>query len=142
VGIVVGAVFFASILVILILHQYGKKRRSPMESLLPPGLKIAGVKAFTFEELANATNNFSPENEIGEGGYGKVYRGTLEDNTVVAIKRAQQGSMQGSHQFYTEIELLSRVHHRNLVSLLGFCNVKGDQVFNSLLSVHPFQSKQ
>lgn len=113
-----------------------------VESLLPPGLKIAGVKAFTFEELANATNNFSPENEIGEGGYGKVYRGTLEDNTVVAIKRAQQGSMQGSHQFYTEIELLSRVHHRNLVSLLGFCNVKGDQVFNSLLSVHPFQSKQ
>ncbi|CAK9204441.1 unnamed protein product [Sphagnum troendelagicum] len=132
VGIVMGAAFFASILVafatFLILHQHGKKRRTPMESMLPPGIKIAGVKAFTFEELANATNNFSPENEIGQGGYGKVYRGTLEDNTVVAIKRAQEGSMQGSHEFYTEIELLSRVHHRNLVSLLGFCNVKGEQM--------------
>lgn len=95
---------------------------------LPPGVIIKGVKGFTFEELSRATENFSPTCELGQGGYGKVYKGILEDGSAVAIKRAQEGSMQGAVQFYTEIELLSRVHHRNLVSLVGYCNDRGEQV--------------
>jgi serine/threonine protein kinase len=106
---------------------------------LPPGVKIAGVKGFTYEELAKASKNFSPENEIGQGGYGKVYRGTLEDDTIVGIKRALKESMQGAHQFYTEIELLSRLHHRNLVQLIGYCNDKGEQVSISPLHQQSFQ---
>jgi len=78
--------------------------------------------------MALATNNFSQSAQIGEGGYGKVYKGRLPDGTVVAIKRAQEGSLQGEREFFTEIELLSRLHHRNLVSLIGYCDEEGEQV--------------
>lgn len=91
-------------------------------------MRIEGVKALGFKELEVATNSFSSTTEIGQGGYGKVYKGSLADGTTVAIKRAQQGSLQGEKEFYTEIELLSRVHHRNLVSLVGYCNEGSEQV--------------
>lgn len=58
----------------------------------------------------------------------QVYKGTLPDGQTVAIKRAQQGSMQGGLEFKTEIELLSRVHHKNLVGLVGFCFEQGEQI--------------
>ena len=97
-------------------------------ALLPPGLKLAGVKAFTFDEVHTATNSFHGDSMLGRGGYGHVYKGLLPDGMAVAVKRADGGSLQGSDQFYTEIELLSRVHHRNLVQLIGFCNDMGEQV--------------
>ncbi|KAF8019244.1 hypothetical protein BT93_G0043 [Corymbia citriodora subsp. variegata] len=90
--------------------------------------QLKGAKWFSLEELKKYTNNFSEANEIGSGGYGKVYRGTLPTGTLVAIKRAQQGSMQGGIEFKNEIELLSRVHHKNLVSLVGFCFEQGEQL--------------
>jgi len=57
-----------------------------------------------------------------------VYKGTLANGQIAAIKRAQQGSMQGAAEFKNEIELLSRVHHKNLVSLVGFCYEQGEQM--------------
>ncbi|WJZ92371.1 hypothetical protein VitviT2T_011373 [Vitis vinifera] len=75
-----------------------------------------------------ATENFSEATQIGQGGYGKVYKGILADGTVVAIKRAQQGSLQGEKEFFTEIGLLSRLHHRNLVSLIGYCDEEQEQM--------------
>ncbi|XP_030473600.2 leucine-rich repeat receptor protein kinase HPCA1-like isoform X1 [Syzygium oleosum] len=90
--------------------------------------QLKGARWFCLEELKKYTNNFSEANEIGSGGYGKVYRGTLPTGTLVAIKRAQQGSMQGGTEFKNEIELLSRVHHKNLVSLVGFCFEQGEQL--------------
>lgn len=57
-----------------------------------------------------------------------MYKGILPDGKIVAIKRAQQGSMQGGLEFKTEIELLSRVHHKNLVGLVGFCFEQGEQM--------------
>ena len=94
-------------------------------------MKIDGVKAFTYREMAMATEKFNSSTEIGQGGYGKVYKGILADGTVVAIKRAQEGSLQGEKEFLTEIELLSRLHHRNLVSLIGYCDEEGEQVLFS-----------
>lgn len=91
-------------------------------------VKIDGVKEFNFEELTLATKNFDNSSIVGQGGYGKVYQGTLADGTAVAIKRAQEGSLQGQKEFLTEIELLSRLHHRNLVSLLGYCGEEGEQM--------------
>ncbi|KAK6943342.1 Protein kinase domain [Dillenia turbinata] len=91
-------------------------------------IKIEGVRGFSFEELEVATNNFSISAQVGQGGYGKVYRGILTDGTIVAIKRAQEGSLQGQKEFFTEIETLSRLHHRNLVSLVGYCNEEGEQM--------------
>ncbi|CAN6359685.1 unnamed protein product [Urochloa humidicola] len=90
--------------------------------------QLKGARNFSFTELRNCTNNFSDTHEIGSGGYGKVYKGTLVDGTRVAIKRAERGSMQGVVEFKNEIELLSRVHHRNLVSLIGFCYEQGEQM--------------
>lgn len=92
------------------------------------GIKIAGVKSFTYEELAVATKRFSGSMQLGIGGYGNVYRGNLKDGQVVAIKCAKEVSCQGADQFYTEIELLSRIHHRNLVSLIGYCDDEGEQM--------------
>ncbi|GLT74350.1 hypothetical protein SLA2020_461540, partial [Shorea laevis] len=91
-------------------------------------LKIDGVKSFTYVELALATNNFDISAQIGQGGYGKVYRGTLANGRIVAIKRAHERSLQGEKEFLTEIQLLSRLHHRNLVSLVGYCDEEGEQM--------------
>jgi len=90
--------------------------------------QLRGARTFSFEELRKITNNFSEANDIGNGGYGKVYRGTLPSGQLVAVKRSQQGSLQGSLEFRTEIELLSRVHHRNVVSLVGFCLDQDEQI--------------
>ncbi|XP_027931976.1 probable LRR receptor-like serine/threonine-protein kinase At1g06840 [Vigna unguiculata] len=134
VGIVVGAIACAvtlsAIVTLLILrikmrgyHTVSKRRQASKISI-----KIDGVRDFTYGELSSATNNFSTSAQVGQGGYGKVYKGTLSDGTVVAIKRAQEGSLQGEKEFLTEISLLSRLHHRNLVSLLGYCDEEGEQM--------------
>ncbi|KAM7262617.1 hypothetical protein ACFE04_000300 [Oxalis oulophora] len=90
--------------------------------------QLKGARWFSYDEIKKCTHNFSQSNEIGSGGYGKVYQGMLPDGQVVAIKRAQQGSVQGGFEFKTEIELLSRVHHKNLVGLIGFCFEQGEQM--------------
>jgi hypothetical protein len=95
----------------------------------------SGVQKFTFQELAKATGNFSEVNEIGAGGFGKVFRGTLDDGKVVAIKRASEQSLQGTVEFRNEVLLLSRLHHRHLVRLEGFCDDKGLQVLAAILFV-------
>ncbi|KAH7299466.1 hypothetical protein KP509_24G013400 [Ceratopteris richardii] len=89
-------------------------------------IKVAGVRSFSHEDMKTATNNFG--NIVGKGGYGNVYRGVLKDGQTVAIKRAEPGSLQGLKEFSTEIELLSRLHHRNLVSLVGYCDDQGEQI--------------
>ncbi|KAK7287013.1 hypothetical protein RJT34_22419 [Clitoria ternatea] len=91
-------------------------------------IRIVGMKVFRFKELALATDKFSSSTRVGQGGYGNVYKGILSNDTLVAIKRAEEGSLQGQKEFLTEIELLSRLHHRNLVSLIGYCNEKGEQM--------------
>lgn len=78
--------------------------------------------------MQSATGSFNRSTQVGQGGYGKVYKGILSDNSVVAIKRAEEGSLQGQKEFLTEIQLLSRLHHRNLVSLIGYCDEEGEQV--------------
>ncbi|KAK3188565.1 hypothetical protein Dsin_028126 [Dipteronia sinensis] len=104
-------------------HAISKRRHSSKISM-----KIDGVKSFTYEEMASATNSFSSSAQVGQGGYGKVYKGILADGMVVAIKRAQEGSLQGEKEFLTEIQFLSRMHHRNLVSLVGYCDEEGEQM--------------
>ncbi|KAK1370527.1 putative leucine-rich repeat receptor-like protein kinase [Heracleum sosnowskyi] len=144
-GIIVGAGVGGCVLVLLLLisglYAYRQKRRAeradkqinPFASWDPnqssggiPQLK--GARNFSFEEIRKYTNKFSEVNIIGSGGYGMVYRGTLPSGLLVAVKRAQQGSTQGGLEFKTEIELLSRVHHKNVVSLVGFCFDQSEQM--------------
>lgn len=130
VGAIVGAVLLSAFVTLYILKFHRKKYHaiSRKRHISRASLKIEGVKSFTYEEMKHATHNFDVGSEIGQGGYGKVYKGVFTDGTVVAIKRAQEGSLQGEKEFLTEIELLSRLHHRNLVSLLGFCDEEGEQM--------------
>ncbi|KAA3490448.1 putative LRR receptor-like serine/threonine-protein kinase [Gossypium australe] len=146
IGIVLGgiavAVTLSAVVTLLILrvrlrnYRLVSKHRQSISSNIEPvfytalksSIKIDGVKSFTYTELATATNNFNNSTQVGQGGYGKVYRGTLADGMVVAIKRAQEGSLQGEREFLTEIQLLSRLHHRNLVSLIGYCDEEGEQI--------------
>ncbi|XP_058736547.1 proline-rich receptor-like protein kinase PERK8 [Vicia villosa] len=74
----------------------------------------------TYEELMQATNGFSEQNLLGEGGFGCVYKGLL-DGREVAVKQLKIGGGQGEREFRAEVETISRVHHRHLVSLVGYC---------------------
>lgn len=76
---------------------------------------------FTYQELVEATNGFSNQNLLGEGGFGLVYKGSLADGRVVAVKQLRIGGGQGEREFRAEVEIISRIHHRHLVSLVGYC---------------------
>nr|XP_048320016.1 probable LRR receptor-like serine/threonine-protein kinase At1g06840 isoform X1 [Ziziphus jujuba var. spinosa] len=133
-GIVLGSISCVATLLLAIALFYNKthpsfqQKASKNKSTPKNPIKFDGVKGFSFDELARATDNFSVTSQVGQGGYGKVFKGILADGTVVAIKRAQQGSLQGEKEFLTEIEVLSRLHHRNLVSLVGYCDEEGEQM--------------
>ncbi|KAJ4718123.1 Receptor-like kinase [Melia azedarach] len=87
-----------------------------------PGIALGNFNStFTYEELKIATNNFSDANLVGQGGFGYVHKGVLSDGKLVAIKQLKAGSGQGEREFRAEIEIISRVHHRHLVSLVGYC---------------------
>lgn len=79
-------------------------------------------------EVILATNNFDPKNMIGEGGFGKVYKGTLQNGVKVAVKRSEPGHGQGLQEFHTEILVLSRIRHRHLVSLIGYCSEQDEMI--------------
>ncbi|PKI71044.1 hypothetical protein CRG98_008625 [Punica granatum] len=81
---------------------------------------------FTYEELADATDGFSNANLLGQGGYGYVHKGVLANGKVVAVKQLKAGSGQGEKEFRAEVEIISRIHHRHLVSLVGYC-ISGEQ---------------
>ncbi|KAF8376704.1 hypothetical protein HHK36_031621 [Tetracentron sinense] len=78
-----------------------------------------GVPIFTYEELEEATDNFNPSNELGDGGFGTVYLGKLRDGRVVAVKRLYENSFKRLQQFMNEVEILTRLRHQNLVTLYG-----------------------
>lgn len=91
-----------------------------------PGAIISS-QTFTFKELAAATKNFRRESFIGEGGFGRVYKGRLEGTgQIIAVKQLDKDGLQGNREFLVEVLMLSLLHHPNLVNLIGYC-ADGDQ---------------
>ncbi|CAM8948861.1 unnamed protein product [Rhodiola kirilowii] len=84
-------------------------------------LSFVQVKLYSYKELIKATEDFSPVNKIGEGGFGSVYKGRLRDGKVAAIKVLASESKQGVKEFLTEINVISDIKHDNLVTLYGCC---------------------
>ncbi|KAK4789490.1 hypothetical protein SAY86_016794 [Trapa natans] len=92
-----------------------------------PGLSLGfNNNSFTYEELSMATNGFPQERLLGQGGFGYVHKGVLPSGKEVAVKSLKPGSGQGEREFQAEVEIISRVHHRHLLSLVGYC-ITGSQ---------------
>ncbi|KAI6670459.1 hypothetical protein NL676_005344 [Syzygium grande] len=97
---------------------------------------LGNLRRFHFRELQIATNNFSSKNILGKGGFGHVYKGVLQDGTLVAVKRLKDANAVGGEiQFQTEIEMISLAVHRNLLRLYGFCITPVEK-----LLIYPFMS--
>ncbi|KAI3845552.1 hypothetical protein MKX03_019701 [Papaver bracteatum] len=85
------------------------------------GTYTGSAKTFSIAEILKATNNFDASKILGEGGFGLVYYGILDDGAKVAVKVLKRNDLQGGREFLAEVEMLGRLHHRNLVKLIGIC---------------------
>ncbi|XXG74123.1 hypothetical protein AAC387_Pa07g2921 [Persea americana] len=104
------------------LHGGGDSRLAEQVAMVVPEVSHLGWGHwYTLRELEASTNGFADENVIGEGGYGIVYKGVLEDNTQVAVKNLLNNRGQAEKEFKVEVETIGRVRHKNLVRLLGYC---------------------
>ncbi|XP_048542967.1 L-type lectin-domain containing receptor kinase IX.1-like [Triticum urartu] len=138
-GVIAGAVAGASLFLVVFFsmsafllrrRQNKKKREAKEEDMDSEGEVImeiefgTGPRRFPYRQLTNATRNFAAEEKLGQGGFGAVYRGHLRElGLPVAIKRfSNESSMQGRKEYTSEINVISRLRHRNLVQLVGWCH--------------------
>ncbi|KAI5055830.1 hypothetical protein GOP47_0029351 [Adiantum capillus-veneris] len=130
-GIIVAAILLlcAVLVVVFWARSTGSKRKRRRRDADAGDWEVPqGVRRFTYKEITKSTKSFDASCEIGEGGFGKVYVAQLDDGKYVAIKRASDLSFQGTKEFQNEITLLSRLHHRHLVRLEGFCDDRDEQI--------------
>ncbi|CAA0830477.1 Leucine-rich repeat protein kinase family protein [Striga hermonthica] len=141
--IIIGTSVGAAVLLIAtiaacILLPKGKKKHSPKQGKLQHGLStqrlvpsLGSTAAetahyFSLSEIEAATSNF--ERKIGSGGFGVVYYGKLKNGKEIAVKILTNDSFQSKREFSNEVSLLSRIHHRNLVQFLGYCQEEGKSI--------------
>lgn len=101
-----------------------EKSLPPSNELVPPVMNSSSQtesQVFTFKQLQAATSNFSSNNVIGNGGFGSVYKGVLQDGSKVAVKQLDQASKQGEQEFRVEVDVLSCLHSPYLLALIGYC---------------------
>ncbi|RDX65313.1 G-type lectin S-receptor-like serine/threonine-protein kinase, partial [Mucuna pruriens] len=113
----------AAICGVLLLSTYliGRIRRNNAEHSNERHVEDLDIPLFDFKTITDATNGFSTENKIGEGGFGPVYRGLLVGRNEIAVKKLSSSSGQGLTEFLNEVKLIAKLQHRNLVKLLGCC---------------------
>lgn len=100
---------------------FSRGKKGSDESDTVDGLKMGWGRWYSLAELKLATRGFADENVIGEGGYGIVYRGILQDGSAVAVKKLLNNKGQAEKEFKVEVEAIGRVKHKNLVGLIGYC---------------------
>ncbi|KAM6594836.1 hypothetical protein CsatA_002539 [Cannabis sativa] len=121
VGIIIGTAILSFLSVLVAFYVVQTRKKSQMfddDEFL--GMDVKPF-IFGYAELKTATNDFDSSNKLGEGGFGPVYKGILEDGSVIAVKQLSLTSHQGKSQFVAEIATISAVQHRNLVKLYGCC---------------------
>nr|GLL38572.1 probable LRR receptor-like serine/threonine-protein kinase At5g10290 isoform X1 [Ipomoea trifida] len=140
VGIVVGFLGFVLIVGLLLFFFRGRHKGYRREVFVDVAgevdrrIEFGQLKRFLWTELQIATDNFSEKNVLGQGGFGKVYKGVLPDNTKIAVKRlTDYESPGGDAAFHREVEMISVAVHRNLLRLIGFCTTPTER-----LLVYPF----
>ena len=128
IGSVIGGFFSACGIVLILVFVWRRSREkakdgvnngdSSMEREIEHG---TGPKRFSYDELVRATNNFAEDGKLGEGGFGGVYKGFLSDlHEFVAVKKVSKRSNQGKKEYISEVKIISRLTHKNLVQLIGF----------------------
>ncbi|KAI9105186.1 hypothetical protein K1719_022715 [Acacia pycnantha] len=110
------------------IKEQESKLNSPTEEQNGDNRAQPSLPFFSIKTIITATNNFSDENQLGQGGFGSVYKGTLVNGEEVAVKRLSQDSGQGTLEFKNEIKLIAKLQHRNLVKLLGYCIHKEERM--------------
>ncbi|CAG7887347.1 unnamed protein product [Brassica rapa] len=128
--LVVGSLLFLAVVGYVLYRRRKKNNKDSLREAYQE-LDTAEVEAlsslkFEFRVIQAATSDFSEESKLGEGGFGPVYKGKLQNGEEIAVKRLALSSGQGEEEFKNEVLLLSKLQHRNLVKLLGFC-LKGEE---------------
>ncbi|KAL5707507.1 hypothetical protein ACHQM5_018402 [Ranunculus cassubicifolius] len=126
---------FAISVTLIACWVYFSRWRDPFPSYVQQDCEfdMGQLKRFSFRELQTATNNFSPKNILGQGGFSVVYKGYLRNRSLVAVKRLKDPNCTGEVQFQTEVEMIGMALHRNLLRLFGFCIAP-----NERLLVYPY----
>ncbi|WMV28261.1 hypothetical protein MTR67_021646 [Solanum verrucosum] len=140
-GSVLGGIFIIAISIVINIICCCKKSHRSFTNVLPRSIPsepstqsyeldsgFFGVPVFSYAELQQATMNFDSSRELGDGGYGTVYYGKLQDGREVAVKRLYDHNARRKEQFVTEIEILTRLRHKNLVTLYGCTSKLSDQL--------------
>lgn len=135
-GVVGGAAgLMLIILALFFWHRSLKRTKEVRKANILGATELQAPVLYNYKDLKSATNDFHEENKLGEGGFGEVYKGTLQNGHVVAIKKLTLSSGRAKTEFDSEVILISNVHHRNLVRLLG-CAKKGAE----LILVHEYMA--
>ncbi|XP_058087183.1 protein NSP-INTERACTING KINASE 3 [Magnolia sinica] len=117
-------------------HRHHRQIFFDVNDQYDPEVCLGHLKRYSFKELRAATDHFNSKNIVGRGGFGTVYKGCLQDGTLVAVKRLKDYNAAGGEvQFQTEVELISLAVHRNLLRLWGFCSTE-----NERLLVYPYMA--
>ncbi|KAI3845317.1 hypothetical protein MKW98_009383 [Papaver atlanticum] len=133
----IGSVFIVIVVVGFLLwwrYRHNQQIFFDVNDQYDPEVCLGHLRKYSFKELRGATDHFNRKNILGTGGFGVVYKGCLQDGTVVAVKRLKDyNAVAGEVQFQTEVELISLAVHRNLLRLCGFCMTDTER-----LLVYPF----
>ncbi|KAI4328206.1 hypothetical protein L6164_020579 [Bauhinia variegata] len=143
VAVAFGASFGAAFIIVIIVgflvwwrYRQNQQIFFDVNEQYDPEVRLGHLRRYTFKELRAATDHFNSKNILGRGGFGIVYRGCLNDRSVVAVKRLKDYSAAGGEiQFQTEVETIGLAVHRNLLRLCGFCSTQ-----NERLLVYPYMS--
>ncbi|KAK1401897.1 Cysteine-rich receptor protein [Heracleum sosnowskyi] len=123
-GIAGGVGLLLILLALLSWYLLSRKKKVAQRGHILGSTELQGPVTYNYKELKSATKNFSEEYKLGEGGSGDVYKGIVKNGNIVAVKRLALSTTKAKASFESEVRLISNVHHRNLVRLLG-CSSKG-----------------